>query len=388
MNERARCEGIRAASPGVAELNRCRLICRAIAVAPIAMMICATAALAQVRAPDGATVRTPAQSNGRQGSAEIAFDPASGLVTLKLPAQDVDRAFAANLRRRDFAVFEDDRRQQDVTVDVEHAPITVAILMELGGRSQQLNRALATEAPYFGRKVVEVLGPDDKLAVFTYDDRLRTLMDFDAPAEKWDASFSGLQAPSLSEANFYDAAIEVLDRLKPIQGRKALLVISTGIDTFSRATFDEVVRHARQVQTPVYVIGLDDVARRAVLDTSRGPLARVDWNRCQQQLAMLARESGGTAYAHVRPVDLPTIYDDLMENLRVRYVIRYAPPPATRSAVRKVQVRLIGSAAGNGARTEKPASDDEGPVVAEASYTPPAVAMRDSDEPRARPGGS
>jgi len=124
------------------------------------------------------------------------------------------------------------------------------------------------------------------------DGGLHTVLDFNAPHDQWDALFSTVAAPPFSEANFYDAAIGTLDRLAATPGRKALLVISTGIDTFSHATFDDVVDKAKATKTPVYVVGLGDYARPGMLTSDRGPLARVDWNQCERQLETLARVSG------------------------------------------------------------------------------------------------
>jgi hypothetical protein len=72
---------------------------------------------------------------------------------LKLSVHDANGFFIPNLRRNNFAVAEDGIPQRNVTVEVQHAPVTLAILMERGGPSQQLNRALATETPYIlGRR--------------------------------------------------------------------------------------------------------------------------------------------------------------------------------------------------------------------------------------------
>jgi VWFA-related protein len=237
-----------------------------------------------------------------------------------------------------------------------------------------LNKTLASDAGYIAKPVLDVLGRDDKLAVFTYDDSLRTLVNFDTPHDKWDAAFTSLAAPKFSEANFYDAAIEVLDRLASTPGRKALLVISTGIDTFSRATFDEVIAKAEAAKTPVYVIGLADVARQAIVSPDRGPLARVDWKQCERQLETLARRSGGRAYFRSSTIDVPGVYDDIMENLRVRYVVTYvSSEPPTNAAPRTVQVKLVDP------KTDEPLriADASGRrvaarVIAQATYTPSA----------------
>ena len=339
----------------------------------VGFLAAATVASGQVTIPDRPSKPLFRGQAGDQRSSEIAYSPTTNTVTLKLSVEDINGFFIPNLRRNNFAVYEDGLRQRNVTVEVEHAPITVAILMEMGGRSQQLNKMLGTEAGYVARPVLDVLGRDDKLAVFTYDDRVHTVIDFDAPHDKWDETLSHSSVPTFSEANFYDAAIDVLDRLAAVPGRKALLVISTGIDTFSRATFDDVVKKADAAKTPIYVIGLGDYARQSLIDLARGPLSRVDWVQCERQLETLAKVSGGRAYVRASTVSVPAIYDDIMEDLRVRYVITYMPavPVSASSAPRRVQVKLIDP------KTDEPLriTDASGRrvtarVLAQASYSP------------------
>jgi len=224
----------------------------------MAFLAAVTVASGQVTVPDRPSRPLLRGQPGDQRSPEVAFDQMANTVTLKLSVEDINGMFIPNLRRNNFAVYEDGIRQRNATVEVEHAPVTVAILMEMGGRSQQLNKMLATEAGYAARPVLNVLGRDDRLAVFTYDDRVHTVIDFDAPHDRWDEALSHTSAPMFSEANFYDAAVDVLDRLAAISGRKALLAISTGIDTFSRATFADVVNKAEAAKTPIYVVGLFD----------------------------------------------------------------------------------------------------------------------------------
>lgn len=332
----------------------------------------------QVTIPDRPGTRPvfTGQPADRQSS-EIAFDAATGIVTMKVSVQDLQGSFIPNLRRNNFAVFEDGVRQQNVTVEVEHAPLTVAVLVEMGGRSQQLNQRLELQAPYVAGPIVDMLGRNDRLAVFTYADRLHPVIGLDTPQQQWDGAFVGLKTAGPSEANFYDAAIEVLDRLSSVAGRKALVVVTTGIDTFSRATLDDVVAKARQAGTPVYTFSLGELVRSSgVLDPSRGPLARVDWKECTQQLERLARASGGRAYVANTTLDVPAIYDDLMEDLRVRYVLTYVPsqPRTTAAAPRTVEVRLVDARTGEPLRiVDASGRRVTARVIATATYTPAAT---------------
>lgn len=348
-----------------------------IATTGLAILAAATTlAAGQVTVPDRPSKALFQGRQGEQHSSEISFSPTTNTVTLKLSVEDVNGFFVPNLRRNNFAVYENGVRQKNVTVEVEHSPVTLAVLMEMGGRSQQLNKMLASDAMYVAKPVLDVLGRDDKFAVFTYDDGLRTVVDFDAPHDKWDAAFSNIPVPGFSEANFYDAAIAVLDRLASMPGRKALLVISTGIDTFSHASFDDVTKKAEAANTPVYVIGLGDVARQTILGPDRGPLARIDWNQCERQLETLARLSGGRSYVRASTVDVPGVYDDIMENLRVRYVVTYvSSEPLTDPAPRTVQVKLVDPKTNTPLRiTDASGRHVTARVIAEASYTPTLAA--------------
>ena len=310
-------------------------------------------------------------------SPEVAFDPTSGMVRLDMSTDDVRSLSIPHLRPSSFAVFEDGVRQEHANISVEHSPITLAVLVELGGRSTQLNRMLTADAVHAARPVLDVLGPADKFGLFTYADRLHTIVDFDAPHDKWREAFTRVHEAQFSEANFYDAAIEVLDRLAPMPGRKALLIISTGIDTFSHGTFDDVLEMSKSATTPVYVIDLGDSARRRTADIAAGPLSRVDWKECAQRLQTLAGSSGGRWYSRGTTFDTAAFFDDMIENLRVRYVITYlSPQPYVNATKRSIEVRVVDPVSAAPVRSLDPAGRASARVIAQASYTPTTASAR------------
>jgi Ca-activated chloride channel family protein len=282
---------------------------------------------------------------GEQGKqrSEIEFTPSTRTVTLKVQVEDPKGYFLPNIRRDNFAVYEDGVRQKNVTVEIEHAPISVALLMEFGGRYHELNKVLAMEVPEAGRPLLEVVGRDDKIAVFKYDAKLETLADFGQGHETLDKIFSQLNMPVSSEVNSYDALLETLNRMKKISGRKAVIVITSGIDTFSEANYQQVLQAAQDSATPIYAIGLSRLMQReSDVYGDTAPFARIDWNGAEKQLEALARASGGRAYVPDSTVEVPAIYDDIMENLRVRYVITYTSSNMGASGPsRKIRVELI-----------------------------------------------
>ena len=226
---------------------------------------------------------------GEQGS-EIEFTPASRIVTMKLMVDDPNGYFRPNIRRENFAVYEDGVRQKNVTVEVDHSPVSVALLMEFGGRYHELTKILGEDVATAGRQLLDVLEHDDKIAVFKYDANVETLVDFNQSHDVLDSVFNRLTTPGFSEANFYDALLGTLDRMKNIPGRKAIIVISSGIDTFSKTTYQEVLQAARVSSTPIYSIGLGRLMQQeAFIYGDKAPFARIDWNGAERQLEELAK---------------------------------------------------------------------------------------------------
>jgi len=230
---------------------------------------------------------------------------------------------------------------------------------------------LRTEIPSVAHPLLNALIPDDKVAVFAYANAVKLLADVDQTRDRLEALFSQPQISGFSEANLYDALIETLNRAHRMPGRRALLLISTGLDSFSHATFDDVVAAAKRGDTPVYCIGLAELVQRSLV-SPLGPLSKVDWSRASNQLKALAQTSNGRTYLSDTVLDSRAIYDDLMEHLRVRYVIKYTSS-GTRSGTssRRVRVVLIDPRTGGPLRVP----DAGGKVItarvsADASYTP------------------
>jgi VWFA-related protein len=282
---------------------------------------------------------------GEQGTQEleIKFVPATRTVTLRLQVQDPNGYFLPNIRREHFAVYEDGVRQKNVTVEIEHAPISVALLMEFGGRYLELNKILELECPQIGRELLDVIGQEDKIAVLKYDAKIETLADFDQSHEVLDGIFNQLATPVFSEANLYDALLATLHRIDDVSGRKAIIVVTTGFDTFSKTSYQTVLQAAKDSETPIYVIDLSHFVQEEIaISGPNAPFARVDWNAVAKRLETMATASGGRAYLLESDAKLPAIYDDIMENLRLRYVITYVSSnTATSGGPRNIRVELI-----------------------------------------------
>jgi VWFA-related protein len=280
--------------------------------------------------------------------------------------EDPNGYFLPNIRRDNFAVYEDEVRQKNLAVDVEHAPVTVALLLEYGGRYHELNQSTGREVAEIARLFMDRLRNDDKVGIFAYGD-------INQGRDAVEKALDVLGTPPESELNFYDALLGTIERMRNISGRKAVIAISSGLDTFSKASHQQVLQAAQESETTVYTIGLMRlIQREASVYGTAAPFARIDWNSAEQQLEDLAKVSGGRAYVPDSDLEVPAIYDDLMENLRVRYVIKYVSSnTATIGPPRNIRVELIDPATGGPLKIH----DASGKVVAarvylQASYTP------------------
>jgi VWFA-related protein len=274
---------------------------------------------------------------------ELHFDPSTHTVTLKVLVQDPNGYFIPNIHRENFAVYENGVRQNNVSVGIEHASISLGVLVEFGGRSLTLDREMAVEISRAVRQLQDELRPDDRVAVWKYSDKVEKILDLSQRNQALGQLFSDIGDPQFSETNFYDAIVAVEKQMRAVSGRKAILLISSGVDTFSKATYGDALDAARHSDTPIYVIALTKVLRDIInVHENAGALLHIDWEKVDRQLRELAGASGGRVYSPDTTVDLSATYDDVMENLRVRYVITYrSSSNADPNSPRTVRVELI-----------------------------------------------
>jgi Ca-activated chloride channel family protein len=279
----------------------------------------------------GGPVRIPSRGStplftGKQGpqKTEIHYDPATRLVTLKLLVQDPNGYFIPNIRRENFVVYENGVRQQIASVDVDDAPVSAGLLLEFGGRYLPLNRVLAEETPRAAQQFLDAMTRNDKAAIWKYAAKVEMVSDFSQDRDQLATRILTLDNPEFSETNLYDAATAIIDQMRQIKGRKAIVLISSGLDTFSKASHDDALKAAQASDSPIYAIGLSDYLRQITEAENPGePVAKIDWRTAKSNLSDLANASGGRAYFPKNTVDLSPMYSDLLENLKVRYIVTY-----------------------------------------------------------------
>jgi VWFA-related protein len=128
-----------------------------------------------------------------------------------------------------------------------------------------------------------------------------------------------------------------------IEGRKAIVLISSGIDTFSKKNYDETRKILQQSGVPVYPIGLMQAYRiMAESYGAMGPLQQLDFLQADNAMRTFAKETGGMAFFPRFFGEFPTIFQNIHQALRSQYVLTYEPiNKAHDGTFRKIKVELV-----------------------------------------------
>src|SRR5438105_3782416 len=178
------------------------------------------------------------------------------IVTLDVAVVDNKGNFIPGIPSGNFRVLEDNVPQQIKKVDMGEAPMTIAMVIEFSNRFQRYYSNVWYQTLQLSWGFAESLKPEDYCAVVAYDLRSEILTDFTTDKMKVREGLDRLKIAAFSEANLFDALTDTAERMSEIEGRKAILVLTTGVDTFSRITYDQTRKKLQEAGVPVYAIGL------------------------------------------------------------------------------------------------------------------------------------
>ena len=165
---------------------------------------------------------------------------------------DKTHQFVPGLKANNFLVLEDGVPQTITSVRIAQTPITAVMLLEFAANSYYLINDMQNASYYFFR----TLRPDDYVAVITYDLRTHILTDFTNNKNIIAQALQSLIIPGFSDTNLFDALYETLDRTSRIEGRKYIILIGSGRDTFSKLTLDKILAKVKATQNvTIFTIG-------------------------------------------------------------------------------------------------------------------------------------
>ncbi|HEX8162628.1 MAG TPA: VWA domain-containing protein [Pyrinomonadaceae bacterium] len=300
------------------------------------------------------------------------------LVTLPVSVTDRYGKYIPDLRKEDFRVFEDGVEQQVAYFATVEKPFTVALVIDTSASTRYRIEEIQDAAISF----VDQLRPEDRVMVVSFDEDVRVLAE--PTSDRRTLREAIRRTRTGGNTRLYDAVDFVINsRLSRIDGRKAVVLFTDGVDTSSRqATYQSTVRDAEEIDALIYPVQYDtsgDVngggggggfpypggggSRRGggssgkIADilgsiifggggggggtTNCAGCSRSDYDRAGRYLEDLARMTGARRYDAERQRDLSATFALVAEELRRQYSLGYYPKLTPRAGERRhVKVRV------------------------------------------------
>jgi len=325
-------------------------------------------------APNAPANQTPAQQKPQESGVSIAVEVP--VVTLDVIAATQHGDLIPGLKRENFRILEDGQPQTITSFGAGEAPITMVILMEFSARYYGW---FSYQAKYWADALFPNLKQKDWVALVTFDMKPRMEVDFTQDKNEVRQALYSLYFPGFSESNVFDAILDTVDRLKDVKGKKALLVMASGVDTFSKHTLDQTLKQLRGTDVTIFAVGVDKPLMNWLeLQGQLGGMRELNFLQAENQMKTFAQMTGGFAWFPQFDGELPGVMRDVTDFLRHQYSLSYSPTNrATDGKYRKVKVELVGPDGSPLVVNDQKGKKQKWVVYAREGYTAPKGGVGD-----------
>jgi len=272
---------------------------------------------------------------------------------VRLPITVVDKKgqFVPGLTQRDFIVLEDKVPQQIETFSDDLSqtlPLYVAVLMDTSPSTAGKLKFQQESAMNFIQTVVRPR--KDRVLFGTFDDQISLLQDFTDKLDLLDKAVYGVKKMGKQTALF-DAVWQFCDeKMRSVPGRRVLLLVTDGEDTYSRANLRDAIDIAQRTETTIFAIS----TKAGFISTVPGVEAGQVSDKKDRALQTLAEETGGLAFFTGDMLTLERSFTKISKELRAQYLVTYNPTNKNYDgAFRKIDVRLSDGHDGLKIRTKR-----------------------------------
>jgi len=274
-------------------------------------------------------------------------------VMLPVTVRDSNGRLVAALTRDDFHVFEDNREQPLRDLALRQVPVDAILMVDASSSAARNLDDFRRAAEGFAQR----LGPDDRISLIKFDDSVQLLQDWTKSRFQLQRALTRI-APGMF-TRFNDALLlAAREQYGSTQSRRALIVLTDGIDSGRGTTLETAARALLEAQVTVYVVSNTEISRAeklAALDElTRGTDASQRFNKLQmddlraglraldeseQTLEQLTTATGGRLFKPRSFNALESTYAEVSEELRHQYALYYTPLNRTRDgSFRRVRV--------------------------------------------------
>jgi Ca-activated chloride channel family protein len=232
----------------------------------------------------------------------------SSIVVLNATIRDAHDKPVNALTQKDFKIFEDGEQQQIVSFETQEAPFAAVILFDTSGSMEERISIARSAAINF----LDGLRADDVAAIYRFDSKTDMVQDFSDSRDVSDKIFD-LKARGMTVLN--DAVIRATQELdKRQEKRKAIVILSDGEDTMSRASAEKALKAALAANITIYTVDMSTISFGAA-------------QRRQNQgvLRNLAQKTGGVFISTENGIALRDALKSIVDELQIQYTIAYEP---------------------------------------------------------------
>jgi len=285
--------------------------------------------------------RDSSATDARTGGGEDAVVLKAALVSLNVSVTNRAGVALANLKKEDFQIAENGETQKIEFFQPSTAPFNLILLLDLSGSIKDKLDVVKSAALRF----IDVLGPQDKVAVVTFTDEIRVISQLTADRDELKRRIRSIDQ-SRGGTAFYEAVwFSLTDTLRGTRGqRNAIVVMSDGVDSSldrynpmeSRVSFSQLTRRLEEADVIVFPIYLDTEYEEVF---ERGNSSSEAYAISRDQLERIAEVSGGQIFKAEKVSDLAGVYKQVAAAMRTVYSVGYYPTNAEKDGTfRKVRV--------------------------------------------------
>src|SRR5438128_11607721 len=259
-------------------------------------------------------------------------------VRLPITVTDKRGQFVSGLAQNDFQILEDKVPQQIDSFTSEennNLPLYVAVLMDTSPSTAGKLKFEQESAMNFIQTVVRPR--KDRVLFATFDDQVTLRQDFTDRLELLDRAVFGVKKTGEKTA-LYDAIWQFCDeKMRAAQGRRALVIITDGDDTYSRADINDAIDIAQRTETTIFAISTKAGLSSSVPGVEAGQAK----DKGDKDLDRLCEETGGAAFFTGDMLSLERSFSKIAKELRSQYLITYRPTnDRYDGSYRRVEVKL------------------------------------------------
>jgi Ca-activated chloride channel family protein len=246
------------------------------------------------------------------------------LVNVFVTVTDEHGAPVGGLKKEDFEILEDDQPQSIAVFDREsELPLSIVLSIDT---SLSTRKDIKLELDSARRFVHSTVRQKDALALYQFSETVSELVPFTADPKRIDRGIARARVGAATA--LYDAIFLGGQALYNRQGRKVMVVITDGADTYSSVRYAEAVRAAQMSEALVYSIIIVPITSSAGRNTGG-----------EQALIHLSQETGGKYFYAGTPAELDEAFRQVSDELRTQYLLAYYPRQRlAKSEFRRIQV--------------------------------------------------